>query len=211
LAEVVQRFLVSLRHGNAGQPRKSMTPPKVVSSCSLCRLQWSWRVAKKNHYEVSDTTLVTHGAWHGCSADWCWNPPEPATAIKLCVAGSTVVPCSLVNDTALWEFEKWPSTGNPIVGDLFACRRWSNKLECLGAMAAADPNFESIVLGLGDEPGKCQESCRAEASRSSQCLSLAGFTMIAGWPRDIVDRRTIYAHNRPDTGRSCPRPVVPCH
>ena len=93
----------------------------------------TWGITNENGDSLVDRQPVTHGAWHGCSGGWCWNPLEPQSVVKLCRAGSTVVPCSGVNEATLREFDERPNVGDHIVGDLFACRRWNDKLECLGA------------------------------------------------------------------------------
>jgi hypothetical protein len=92
----------------------------------------SWYFDKYGTHVEIDRTPVKHGAWHGCSQHWCWGAAEPPTSIKLCQAGALVMPCSIVPQVTLAEFEKWPSSGSPIVGDLFACNR-RDGLECLGA------------------------------------------------------------------------------
>jgi hypothetical protein len=94
----------------------------------------SWQVLRPvTRAPMRDVQPVTHGPWHGCSASWCWGSDKPELKPKLCRAGDTVVPCSLVKSDVLQAFDDTPNLGDSIVGDLFACRRWNDRLECLGA------------------------------------------------------------------------------
>ncbi len=94
----------------------------------------SWEVLQPvNRTQMRDLQPVAHGPWHGCSASWCWGSEKPDLEAKFCRAGDTVVPCSLVRKDVLQAFDDRPNIGDSIVGDLFACRRWNDQLECLGA------------------------------------------------------------------------------
>jgi hypothetical protein len=90
----------------------------------------TWRVEKS---ELVDPTPVTHGAWHGCSSDLCWSPDKAPTALKMCRAGRISIPCAIATQVAVDQFKRNTSSGSPIVGDLFACVRWSKGLQCIGA------------------------------------------------------------------------------
>ncbi|MGC4070576.1 MAG: hypothetical protein QM784_39090 [Polyangiaceae bacterium] len=93
----------------------------------------TWVVSTHGGDSLVDGQPVSHGAWHGCSSSWCWNPAAPQSVVKLCRVGGTVIPCAGVDEATLREFDDRPNLGSSIVGDLFACRRWNDKLECLGA------------------------------------------------------------------------------
>lgn len=96
----------------------------------------SWSATRGADGVVRDPTPVTHGAFRGCSGDFCWGSTPGGTtpaAHALCRGARASAPCAVADERALRQFERTPHIGSVLVGDLFACLRGFEGVLCIGA------------------------------------------------------------------------------